>query len=351
MFLWTVRLLNQILKVASKTYSSSETSTSLINFEKIGENIPAFFYVLLAIGWVDLMGRNIYSFNLLIQPLIDFFVNERTLGNYTFTIGNILIFFLVIGFSAIASKIVSFFASDKYNFQAAGNGKKINMGNWVLLIRITIISIGLFLAFAAAGIPLDKITIILGALGVGIGLGLQALVNNLVSGLIIAFEKPVNVGDIVDVSGISGKMKSIGFRSSIIATWDGADVIIPNGDILNAHLINWTLGSNNRRSTILVGVSYGTDLELAKKILGDILESDDHVLKNPAPVILFQDFGSSSIDIKINYWVGHYMDMSAGKSGLIVAIYKAFNENNIEIPYPQQDLHIKTIDGNNKKEI
>lgn len=127
------------------------------------------------------------------------------------------------------------------------------MGSWLLLVRIVIISIALFLAFASAGTQMDKIAILFSALSVGIGFGLQTLVNNLVSGLIIAFEKPVNVGDDVDINGQSGIMKSIGFRSSVISTYDGSDIIIPNGDLLNAHLINWTLGETKRRVEVLIG--------------------------------------------------------------------------------------------------
>jgi small-conductance mechanosensitive channel len=160
----------------------------------------------------------------------------------------------------------------------------VGIGSWLLLIRIFIISLGLFLAFAASGIPLDKITIIIGALGVGVGLGLQGLVNNLVSGLIIAFEKPVNVGDSIEINNKAGKMKSIGFRSSVVALEDGAHLIIPNGDLLSQHLVNWTMGKNNMRIMIKVSVAHDTDLDKAKQILNKILESEDRILQYPVPV-------------------------------------------------------------------
>ncbi len=347
-FLWTARLINQLLKVASNFYSSSDKSKSVLNFEKLSSNIPTFLYVVLGIGWLMLFGRNFYFFKEITQPFIDLLFNERKIGDYSFSIYSILLFFLIMTFSVILSKIVSFFTSETYTSQNK-KSRKLNIGSWVLLIRISIICIGLFLAFAAAGIPMDRITIILGALGVGIGLGLQALVNNLVSGLIIAFEKPVNVGDIVEVSGISGRMKSIGFRSSVVATWDGADVIIPNGDILNAHLINWSMGNNNRRTDFMIGVAYGTDLDKAKKIIQDIIEAENNILKNPQPTIIFQEFGNSSIDIKIFYWVNHFNHLASSKSNLIFAIDQAFKQNNIEIPFPQQDLHIKSVINNESK--
>ena len=153
------------------------------------------------------------------------------------------------------------------------------MGSWILLIRITIICGGLFLASAAAGIPLDRITIVLGALGVGIGFGLQDLTSSLVSGIIIAFEKPVNVGDIVEVAEQSGTMKSIGFRSSVITNLDGADVIIPNNTLLSSNLINWTMSDEKRRVDVEVQVLYGADLDKVRKILLEILDADEHILK------------------------------------------------------------------------
>lgn len=192
---------------------------------------------------------------------------------------------------------------------------------------------------------MDKIAIILGALGVGIGFGLQTLVNNLVSGLIIAFEKPVNVGDIVEVNGQTGAMKSIGFRSSIIATWDGPDMVIPNGDLLNSRLLNWTLGGNKRRMTLVVGVSYNTDLEKAKSILMEILNTEERIIHAPAPIVLFKDFNNSSIDINLFFWVRHFRDGVSTKSDVIAAITTAFRKNKIEIPFPQQDVHIFRTDN------
>lgn len=237
-----------------------------------------------------------------------------------------------------------------YFHRVATKEQKAGLGSWLLLIRISIITIGLFFAFAAAGIPMDKVAIILGALGVGIGFGLQTLVNNLVSGLIIAFEKPVNVGYVVEVDNQAGTMKSIGFRSSVIATWDGADMIMPNGDLLNSHLINWTLAGNKRRMNLILGVAYGTDLPLAQQLLMEIIGADDRILPSPAPLVLFQDFNNSSIDVKLLFWVRNFGDGFPAKSDLIIAINKVFQQHNITIPFPQQDIHIHTKPPSNDSE-
>ncbi|HWW38203.1 mechanosensitive ion channel domain-containing protein [Pedobacter sp.] len=341
LFLWTVRLINEGLFLAFNVYSGQDKKLFYLNFEKVGKKAPALFYLVLILGWIVLFGRNFIAFDYLSKPLLNFFSEERTLGNYSFSINNMLLFITIMGIAVVISKIVSFFASDRHLH--AGKDDKSGaegIGSWLLLVRISILSIGLFLAVAAAGIPVDRITIVLGALGVGIGFGLQTLVNNLVSGLIIAFEKPVNVGDIVDVDGQGGKMKSIGFRSSVISTWDGADVVMPNGDLLNAHLVNWSLGGNRKRISILIGVAYDTDLEKCRQILAEILNSEQRISKNPGPVVQYEQFSNSSIDLKVYFWTKHIGDTYATKSDLIMKIVTAFRANGIEIPFPQQDIYL-----------
>jgi small-conductance mechanosensitive channel len=195
---------------------------------------------------------------------------------------------------------------------------------------------------------MDKITLMISALSVGIGFGLQNVINNLVSGLIIAFEKPINLDDIVEVGSQTGKMKSIGIRSSVITTWDGADVIIPNGDLLNQHLVNWTMGSNKRRYEMELGVAYGSDLKVVKTILETVLMEHQLVLKYPTPMVWYTKFNDSSIDFVIKYWVSHYNFGNDIRNDLIIAIDLAFKANNIEIPFSQQVVHL--VNDNESKE-
>lgn len=341
LFLWTVRLINEGLFLAFNVYSGQDKKLFYLNFEKVGKRAPLLFYILLVVGWAVLFGRNFPAFEYLFKPFQNFFTQERTLGDYTFSINNLVLFIVIMSIAVIVSKIVSFFASDGHLSENRENkNERQGIGSWLLLVRISILCIGLFLAIAAAGIPVDRITIVLGALGVGIGFGLQTLVNNLVSGLIIAFEKPVNVGDIVDVDGQGGKMKSIGFRSSVISTWDGADVVMPNGDLLNAHLINWSLGGNRKRISILIGIAYDADLEKCRQLLTEILNNDQRISKNPGPTVQFEQFSNSSIDLRIYFWTKHIGDTSVTRSDLIIAIVAAFKANGITIPFPQQDVHL-----------
>jgi potassium efflux system protein len=345
MFLWTVRLINEGLSLAFNVYSRQEKKLFYINFERVGDKAHPLFYIFMITGWFVLFGRNFYAYRFISGPIMDFFTSDRTIGNYTFSISTLFLFLFIMGIAVIISRIVSYFASDQHLSTAGAVKKEVKtgIGSWLLLVRISIISLGVFFAFAAAGIPMDRIALVLGALGVGVGFGLQTLVNNLVSGLIIAFEKPVNVGDVVEIDDQAGTMKSVGFRSSVISTWDGADMVIPNGDMLNSHLINWTLGGNKRRMNIQLGVAYDTDLDKAAQILKSLMDADARIIKYPDPIVQFQEFNSSSIDVKLFFWVRHLNDGFPARSNLIIAISKAFKDNNIVIPFPQRDINIRDI--------
>lgn len=337
LFAWTIRLINEGLLYANELYKTPERNLFYLNFKQVGNTAPALFKAFFIVGWVIILGRNFYAFNRITDPVINFMVKTRDLGAYSFNIANIATFFGILIIATIVSKVVSFFAADKHDDE----GKRVRgIGSWLLLVRIAIISTGIFLAFAAAGIPLDKITIIVGALSVGIGFGLQTLINNLVSGLIISFEKPVNVGDIVEIRGRTGVMKSIGFRSSIMTTSDGAEVVIPNGDLLNEHLVNWTLNDSTRRVDILVSVAYGTELEKIKLLVLGIVSEDRRIASFPAPVVLVKDFAGSSIDFEIHFWATDIREWSQLKSDVLIQIEKAFKSNNIIIPLPAQDIYM-----------
>jgi len=336
-FLWTVRFISEGLSLARDQYTVPDRKLFYINFGRIGNEVPVFFRVLLIVGWFILFGRNFYAFKNLTDPVEYFLVRDRIIGSYAFSIKSILLFFVILLIASLVSKIVSFFASDKH---ASSPNTFKGVGSWLLIIRISIISIGLFLAFAAIGIPVDRITVIIGALSVGVGFGLQTLINNLVSGLIISFERPVNIGDIVEINGKGGIVQSIGFRSSIMKTWDGAEVVIPNGDLLNQHLVNWTLTDSTRRIEFTVSVAYGTDLEIAKQVLFDVINKDERIMQVPAPLVLAKEFNNSSIDFDLKFWARDIKEWLSIKSDIVIAVDKALKLNNITIPFPQRDIHI-----------
>jgi potassium efflux system protein len=336
------------INMVSKFLNASEEEQTKNHISSIPHQFSIGFYLLIFICCFFLMARNTYTFQNFVNPLKNSFAQIRTFGNVTFSFENISMFIIVILLSSFVSKVVSFLATET---QVTQKTQIKSIGSWLFLSKITIVTIGTLVAFASAGIPLDKITIIISALGVGIGFGMQGLVNNLIGGLIIAFEKPVNLNDVIEVGGQAGKMKSIGIRSSVITTFDGADVIIPNGELLNQNLTNWTLGNNKRRSAINIGIAYGTDLELAEKLLFQILDSNENVIQNPRPMVWFTKFNDNAIDVVIKYWILHFDLDNDIRSELIKNIDKTFKENDIVIPFSQHDIHIISNTLDNKLKI
>ena len=336
LFFWTLRFINQGFAFVSRVYGRTGARIFKIEFAQS----PALFYVLLFFGWFVLFARNFYVYKFVSVPVRDFIVQKRTIGDFSFTIASVLEFFLILYISALISRMLSFLASAKPG-EGGGVGRK-GYGRWLLVIRISIVTIGLLAAFAALGIPMDRLTIILSALSVGIGFGLQGLINNLVSGLIISFEHPVRVGDTVEIGGQSGTVKSIGFRSSIITTPAGANVVIPNGNLLNQHLINWTRDTTSAAVDIPVSLPHGINLEQAMKMLTDLPEKDVRILPHPRPIVIIKQFNASSIDMQLTFWVSNLNDLPAVKTDIIVAIDRAFKQFG-QVSPPQQEVEVSSL--------
>jgi len=211
-----------------------------------------------------------------------------------------------------------------------------------------ILLFGFMLAVSAAGFDMSRFALIVGALGVGIGIGLQDVVNNFVSGVILLFERPVQTGDTVQVGDIFGDVRRIGMRSSTVRTWSGAEVILPNSKLVSENVINWTLSDNLRRIEIPIGVAYGTDPERVLALLADVAVSNPEVLSDPAPSAIFVAHGNSSLDFELRAWTSS-REWYALRSQLTVAINRAIREAGITIPFPQRDLHLRSIDSNARR--
>ena len=341
LFFWTFQFIQQSLSVTARLYNTPQQKLFKLNFDRPDGKAPVLVYTLLVLGWFVLFARNFYAYKLITAPIKNVVLLKRTVGDFSFSIANVLEFFFILYLSGVVSRAITFFAGGRTTPQ--GSPAQKGVGSWILIVRIAIVSIGLLMAFAAIGIPMDRLTIILSALSVGVGFGLQTLVNNLVSGLIISFEKPVQVGDIIDIGGQSGTVKSIGFRSSIITTIAGAEVVIPNGDVLSQHLVNWTRENNFRCVDIPVSVAHGTDLQKTIKILAALPTEDERVLTTPAPTVMVKQFGASSIDLQLTFWVRNIRHWTAVRTDILLAIERAFRQNGIQIPLPQQELHLRSI--------
>jgi potassium efflux system protein len=213
-----------------------------------------------------------------------------------------------------------------------------------LMAKYTLVTLGVVLAVTAAGLPTDSLTVIIGAFGVGIGFGLQNIFNNLVSGLILLFERPIQLGDTIEVGTLMGNVRSIGIRSSNVRTFDGAEIIVPNGNLISNNVINWTLSDERKRIELLIGVSYSSDPHKVKEILLNIIENHPDIESDPTPNVLFKELGDSSLNFRMLFWTREYDQWIRIKSDVLFQVFDDLKAAGIEIPFPQNDLHLRSID-------
>jgi small-conductance mechanosensitive channel len=209
--------------------------------------------------------------------------------------------------------------------------------------RYSVLVVGFLVAMGVLGFSLDRVVLLLSAVGVGIGFGLQNVVNNFVSGVILLFERPIRVGDRVQVDDLLGEVSTIGIRASKVRTFDGSDVIVPNGDFISARVINWTLADRKRRVILPVGVAYGTKPRQVLEILEQVAHANPGVLDDPAPDALFRGFGDSSLDFELRAWTDSDRGWLPVLSDLAVATSEALEAAGISIPFPQRDLHLRNV--------
>lgn len=272
----------------------------------------------------------------------DIFSHQFSLGNITFSLGMITIFFLVIYLSIVISKVLQVILEDDVLDKL--HLEKGLPHTIAMLVKYAFISAGIFLAVSSAGIKLSNLTVIIGAFGVGIGFGLQNIFNNLVSGLILLFERPVQIGDTIEVGDLTGKVTSIGIRSSNVKTFEGAEVIVPNGQLISKEVINWTLSDQQRRIEILVGVSYNSDPYQVRDLLMKVLNDHNEIIADPEPSVNFNELGESSLDFRLLFWISSSKEWIRIRSEVVFHVFYILKENNIEIPFPQRDLNVRNFE-------
>jgi small-conductance mechanosensitive channel len=264
------------------------------------------------------------------------------LGSQRISIGLVIISAGVLYGSFLASWMVQKLLMDEVLAR-----RRVEIGVRVSIARLVhyvFIFIGFILALLALGFEFTKLTIMLSALGIGIGFGLQSIVNNLVSGLILLFERPVRVGDFIELGEKWAEIKKIGLRATTVQTFDQADVIIPNADLVTNQVINWTLSNRRVRLIIPVGVAYGSDISLVMETLLASAEKNSKIAEAPAPQVLFLKFGESALEFELRIWVLDAEERLAVKSELHQEIDRRFREAKVEIAFPQRDLHLRSVD-------
>lgn len=202
--------------------------------------------------------------------------------------------------------------------------------------------IGTVIALQTSGIEMGSLTVVLGALGVGIGFGLQTVVNNFVSGLILLADRSVQVGDWIEVDGIGGRVVRIGARSTSILTSDNITLIVPNADLMSRRIINWSHGDPRVRFRVPVGVAYGSDMARVREALVAAATVHPDVLSEPTPTVFFTGFGDSALNLELVVWTAEVRTPFRFRSDLNFAIEDALRRAGIQIPFPQRDLHFRT---------
>ncbi|MFC3880532.1 mechanosensitive ion channel family protein [Algoriphagus namhaensis] len=263
------------------------------------------------------------------------------LGDTELTIGLILTLVISLVALFVISEWIRRFIVNKvlsrYQFET---GTRQTIG---IMIKYVLILSGVFSILQTNGIDLSAFGILAGAIGVGIGFGLQNITNNFISGLIILFEQPIKIGDRIEVGDVSGDVIKISARSTMIVTNDNISIIVPNSQFIDSQVINWSHNDRNIRFNFPVGVSYKENPEKVKRILMEVAKGNPGVLNNPQPDVLFNDYGDSSINFTLRVWTSEFIDRpKVLKSQLYFEIFKRFGEEGVEIPFPQRDIHLKS---------
>jgi potassium efflux system protein len=277
-----------------------------------------------------------------LDTLSDWLGHEYNIGTIVFSWGRFVVFIFIIWLSIVIARFIRDVLEDDIL-----NKVKMDEGlphTIAMMVRYALISIGILLAFGALGIPVNDLAIIFSAFGVGIGFGLQNIFNNLVSGFILLFERPIKIGDTIEVGDMVGTVRSIGIRASNIRTFDGAEIIVPNGNLISSEVVNWTLSDQRRRIEIKVNVGYQEDPKRVKEILLNLLEKHDDVAKDPKPGIFFIEMGKSALVFRILFWTHQYGKWYSIRSNMMYDVFQTLKEAGIEIPYDQLDLHIRSSD-------
>ncbi len=264
-----------------------------------------------------------------------------TIGQVTISLGRTLGFALSVWIAILASRLTQVLLRDdvlpRFALPRGVPNAISTVANYLMVL------VGLLIGAGILGIELSNLTLIVSALGVGIGFGLQNVVNNLVSGFILIFERSIQIGDIIQLADLQGTVTQIGLRASRLRTFNGSEVVVPNGELISNRLINWTLSDRRRRLEATVGVAYGSDLDQVHAILHGVLEADTEVMSDPAPLVIFEAFGDSALNFRMLFWIQN-LDIGLTTTDRInTAIAHALEAGGIEVPFPQRDVHIRTV--------
>ena len=336
-FFWYATMNNMLyiyLNVEKKKNFKLLYSEREVVYKYVSRILYLFFISLLVYSLITILAIKI----IVISSFWEIMDSPIEIGSVSFTLSNIALFLIIIWVSMILARFIQTILREDILVRA-----KFDRGlpaTVSMLVRYAIITFGFFVAVRAMGFELSQLTIIFGALSVGIGFGLQSIFNNLVSGLILIFERPIHIDDTIEVNNMVGLVRSIGIRTSNIRTLDGAEVLIPNGLLISNEVINWTLSDKKRRIEVRVGVAYGSDVKKVTELLYEVLKEHKEAIHNPPPMVVFDEFGDSSLNFRALFWTDNYGEWLRIRSEILFAVNDILEKENIVIPFPQRDVHM-----------
>ena len=316
--------------------SNARNYVRLIDFQGQLIQRKVLFYLRIYFYWIWITGflKQIGLFSYINESFETFMDVGQDFGDVYLSVGQVVSFIIIlVVFSIIANIFKDLISVEILPRMNLKKGIPMAAG---LITRYTILVLGFLMAVAAAGISLDKLGFVAGALGVGIGFGLQSVVGNFVSGLILVFERPVRVDDVITSGTVEGTIVEIGIRASRIRDWDGAEVIVPNMELISQQVTNWTLSDSKRRRELFIKVEYGTDPNKVIEIIKSVIEQHDTVIKDPEPMVLFLGFKEFSADFRVLFWVTE--NMLSTTSSVSIGIYNALKAEGINIPIPKREI-------------
>jgi len=323
-----IQVISDALELQIKVSSCSNGLFARLNITSTRASFKRILSVVAVILWLLVFMINLSIAGGVFALVQQVLAKERTFGSVHFSLNNVLFFAVIIYLANMLQKHVGIlFGESAVRFE----DKTEHKGSKLALIRLIIVVIGVLLAVTASGIPLDKLTVVLGALSVGIGLGMQNIVNNFVSGIILIFEKPFRIGDYVELADKKGKVQDIGIRSSKMLTPQGSEVIIPNGDLLSGRLVNWTLSNDFLKTEVIFKVPADTDLDALNKVIEEEVSKSANILKNLPPEILINTIAADSVELKVIVWITDIYSEAGFKSEFLKRLLPRLREMEVKI--------------------
>ncbi|KFF02220.1 mechanosensitive ion channel family protein [Flavobacterium reichenbachii] len=276
----------------------------IFDYESLSDTLKKPFIIVISYMWLIVITSNLNIWESLRTSLNALLSRPNTIGSITFTLGNIVLFFIIIWAAHLLQNYVAYFFGEIEDENEENINKRQH--SKLLITRLVVLIAGYLLAVAASGMPLDKLSILLGALGVGVGLGLQNVVNNFVSGIILIFDKPIQIGDVVEISSESGRVKSMGLRTTKINAPNGAEIIIPNGNLLSQNITNWTYTDNFKLVEINIEITGEVDPEIINSTILETLKEIQLINNDRTPQIFYTSISGDKFKVLIKFWCSIY---------------------------------------------